>query len=138
MEASTVYNSEWNKHYYVKSTTYEGNPSVTAIHNVWTYSMKSIKAIIVPLSFHHDSSFLMWRYFNCVPTSLSWSFMASSAMPRQVVQVQPESRVQEAGQWSTGLCECHKDVGDCKCANIMKYIHYTLIIYNCQKYYNSL
>ncbi|XP_035861056.1 uncharacterized protein LOC116042281 isoform X2 [Sander lucioperca] len=34
-------------------------------------------------------------------------------MPRQVVQVQPESRVQEAGQWSTGLCECHKDVGDC-------------------------
>ncbi|XP_028419499.1 placenta-specific gene 8 protein [Perca flavescens] len=38
--------------------------------------------------------------------------MASSAMSRQVVQVQPESRVQEAGQWSTGLCECHKDVGD--------------------------
>ncbi|XP_077961796.1 placenta-specific gene 8 protein isoform X2 [Gasterosteus aculeatus] len=31
----------------------------------------------------------------------------------EVVQVQPESRVQEEGQWSTGLCECHKDVGDC-------------------------
>ncbi|XP_034020946.1 cornifelin homolog B-like [Thalassophryne amazonica] len=31
----------------------------------------------------------------------------------QVVQVQPESRVQEVGQWSTGLCECWKDMGDC-------------------------
>ncbi|GLD53578.1 cornifelin homolog B-like protein [Lates japonicus] len=34
-------------------------------------------------------------------------------MSRQVVQVQPESRVHEASQWSTGLCECHKDIGDC-------------------------
>lgn len=37
----------------------------------------------------------------------------SSLMFQQVVQVQPESRAQDAGQWSTGLCECYKDVGDC-------------------------
>lgn len=35
-------------------------------------------------------------------------------MYHQVVQVQPESWVQEEGQWSTGLCECYKDVGDCE------------------------
>uniref|UniRef100_A0A3Q2V3B6 Cornifelin n=1 Tax=Haplochromis burtoni TaxID=8153 RepID=A0A3Q2V3B6_HAPBU len=34
-------------------------------------------------------------------------------MLRQVVQVQPQSTVQEEGQWSTGLCECYKDMGDC-------------------------
>ncbi|XP_035005594.2 cornifelin homolog B-like [Hippoglossus stenolepis] len=39
--------------------------------------------------------------------------MDSSGMSRRVVQVQPESRDHEAGQWSTGLCECHKDIGDC-------------------------
>ncbi|KAG8006274.1 hypothetical protein GBF38_005511 [Nibea albiflora] len=39
--------------------------------------------------------------------------MDSSGMSRQVIQAQPESMVQEAGQWSTGLCECYKDVGDC-------------------------
>ncbi|KAM3590770.1 uncharacterized protein V6R79_016333 [Siganus canaliculatus] len=32
-------------------------------------------------------------------------------MSGQVVQAQPESR--HTGQWSTGLCECYKDVGDC-------------------------
>ncbi|KAL4006438.1 PLAC8-like protein 1 isoform X3 [Oreochromis niloticus] len=37
----------------------------------------------------------------------------SSTMLRQVVQVQPQSTVQEEGQWSTGLCECYKDMGDC-------------------------
>lgn len=39
-------------------------------------------------------------------------------MTQQVVRVQPGSRPQVAGQWSTGLCECYKDVGDCKCPNM--------------------
>ncbi|XP_057711012.1 placenta-specific gene 8 protein-like [Corythoichthys intestinalis] len=35
-------------------------------------------------------------------------------MPRHVIQAQPQTkRFQEAGQWSTGLCACHQDVGDC-------------------------
>uniref|UniRef100_A0A8C8DQG1 Cornifelin n=1 Tax=Oryzias sinensis TaxID=183150 RepID=A0A8C8DQG1_9TELE len=34
-------------------------------------------------------------------------------MHQQVVQLQPRIRVQEAEQWSTGLCECYKDMGDC-------------------------
>lgn len=38
----------------------------------------------------------------------------TAAMSHQVVRVQPESTFQEAGQWSTGLCECYKDIGDCK------------------------
>lgn len=64
---------------------------------------------------------IIWTYKTecnsvfCVPTSPLW--MASSAMSQQVVQVQPQSRVQEAGQWSTGLCECYKDVGDCECSD---------------------
>ncbi|XP_020789433.2 placenta-specific gene 8 protein-like isoform X2 [Boleophthalmus pectinirostris] len=37
-------------------------------------------------------------------------------MSSRVVQVQPVSRVQESGEWSTGLCECYKDMGDCCCA----------------------
>lgn len=35
-------------------------------------------------------------------------------MHQQVVQLQPRIRVQEAEQWSTGLCECYKDMGDCE------------------------
>lgn len=35
-------------------------------------------------------------------------------MSHQVVEVQPLSRDPEEGQWSTGLCECYNDVGDCK------------------------
>uniref|UniRef100_A0A8C7X2N2 Cornifelin n=1 Tax=Oryzias sinensis TaxID=183150 RepID=A0A8C7X2N2_9TELE len=34
-------------------------------------------------------------------------------MHQQVVQLQPRIRVQEAEQWSTGLCDCYKDMGDC-------------------------
>uniref|UniRef100_A0A3Q2Q736 Uncharacterized protein n=1 Tax=Fundulus heteroclitus TaxID=8078 RepID=A0A3Q2Q736_FUNHE len=34
-------------------------------------------------------------------------------MSRHVVGVQPKNRVEEAGEWSTGLCECYKDLGDC-------------------------
>ncbi|XP_061566292.1 cornifelin homolog B-like [Cololabis saira] len=34
-------------------------------------------------------------------------------MPRQVVRRQPRSRGDGADQWSTGLCECYKDMGDC-------------------------
>ncbi len=52
-------------------------------------------------------------------------------MYRQVVQVQPESRVQEAGQWSTGLCECYKDVGDCKCSDVIIKDYFVIIrLYN--------
>lgn len=47
-----------------------------------------------------------------------WLGLESSIMSRQVVQIQPKSRIQEAGQWSTGLCECYKDIGDCKCPNV--------------------
>ncbi len=67
--------------------------------------------------FHMTVHIFIWWYFNWVPTSLLWTWVASSAMSRQVVQLQPESKVQAAGQWSTGLCECYKDVGDCKCPN---------------------
>lgn len=49
----------------------------------------------------------------CVLTSF-FLWRARLAMYHQVVQVQPESWVQEEGQWSTGLCECYKDVGDCE------------------------
>lgn len=38
----------------------------------------------------------------------------TAAMSHKVVRVQPESTFKEAGQWSTGLCECYKDIGDCK------------------------
>ncbi|XP_017296477.1 placenta-specific gene 8 protein-like isoform X2 [Kryptolebias marmoratus] len=34
-------------------------------------------------------------------------------MSRHVILDQPKSRPEEAGEWSTGLCECYKDVGDC-------------------------
>ncbi|XP_037116394.1 cornifelin homolog B-like isoform X1 [Syngnathus acus] len=35
-------------------------------------------------------------------------------MSRHVVGAQPQSwRTQEGAQWSTGLCACHQDVGDC-------------------------
>lgn len=53
-------------------------------------------------------------------------------MSRQVVQVQPESRVQGPGQWSTGLCECYKDMGDCKCLNMIKYTVWYTIWWNLQ------
>ncbi|KAE8278932.1 hypothetical protein D5F01_LYC22514 [Larimichthys crocea] len=41
------------------------------------------------------------------------TWIDSSGMSQQVIHAQPKSMVQEAGQWSTGLCECYKDVGDC-------------------------
>uniref|UniRef100_A0A3B3BAC5 Uncharacterized protein n=1 Tax=Oryzias melastigma TaxID=30732 RepID=A0A3B3BAC5_ORYME len=34
-------------------------------------------------------------------------------MYQEVVKVQPRYRVHEEEQWSTGLCECYKDMGDC-------------------------
>jgi len=55
---------------------------------------------------------LFWWSFT--PISLLWWWTDSWAMSRKVVQVQPRSRVKEAGQWTTGLCECYKDMGDCK------------------------
>ncbi|XP_054656277.1 cornifelin homolog B-like [Dunckerocampus dactyliophorus] len=35
-------------------------------------------------------------------------------MPRHVIRVQPQSRcLQGTEQWSTGLCACHEEMGDC-------------------------
>ncbi|KAM6949569.1 placenta-specific gene 8 protein-like [Aplochiton taeniatus] len=41
--------------------------------------------------------------------------MHSSGSSSQVVVVraQPERWEEEAGQWSTGLCDCWQDIGDC-------------------------
>lgn len=37
-------------------------------------------------------------------------------MSHHVIGSQPQRRrIQEGAQWSTGLCACHQDVGDCKC-----------------------
>lgn len=47
--------------------------------------------------------------------------MHSSTMMRQVVQAQPQSEVEEDGNWSTGLCECHKDMGDCKYMKLLDF-----------------
>lgn len=46
-------------------------------------------------------------------TSLTFD-KQKAAMSNQVVRDQPESTFQQDGQWSTGLCECYKDIGDCK------------------------
>ncbi|CAG5929399.1 unnamed protein product [Menidia menidia] len=41
-------------------------------------------------------------------------------MARKVVQFQPRNRIKETGQWTTGLCECYKDIGDCdECSRCM-------------------
>ncbi|XP_016520002.1 placenta-specific gene 8 protein-like isoform X1 [Poecilia formosa] len=46
-----------------------------------------------------------------LPCICMWK--SSCSMSRLVVSVQPKNRVREAGAWSTGLCECYKDIGDC-------------------------
>ncbi|KAK7909505.1 hypothetical protein WMY93_014189 [Mugilogobius chulae] len=42
--------------------------------------------------------------------------LSRSRMSRRAVQVQPVNGAPESGEWSTGLCECYKDMGDCCCA----------------------
>ncbi|XP_077598467.1 placenta-specific gene 8 protein-like [Stigmatopora nigra] len=39
--------------------------------------------------------------------------LTSPSMPRHVIKAQPQKSDQEVAQWSTGLCACHQDMGDC-------------------------
>lgn len=50
-------------------------------------------------------------------------------MSGQVVEVQPLSRDPEEGQWSTGLCECYKDMGDCEYPSFHLPLHFLLIFH---------
>lgn len=45
-------------------------------------------------------------------------------MSHQVVEVQPLSRDPEEGQWTTGLCECYKDIGDCEYTQLYLFIYF--------------